>query len=67
MSFKVRFNPFVCPACVNDAVSLKHATAGRVTVDVHVQANFEVCACGTVRCKTSEHVFQGRSFMSKCN
>ena len=52
------------PACANDAVSLKPASVGRVTVDVHAQATCEVCACGTMRCKTCKHVFQGRSFMS---
>ena len=59
------------PVCANDTMSLKPASVGRGTVDVHVyvsaqtnnNATCDVCVCGSVRCKTCKHISQGSSFM----
>ena len=54
------------PVCANDATSSKPTTLGRDVADVHAHTtnNCVVCDCGSVRCKTCKHIYQGRTFVS---
>ena len=39
-------------------------TPGRDVVDVHAHTDCIVCNCGSVRCKTCEHICHGSTFVS---